>query len=271
MKKYQTILTIAGSDPIGGAGIQADIKTATSLGVYAMSVITAVTAQNTTGVKTYEAVSSQLLKDQLSMVLDDVTPDAVKIGMIPTVEAVEIIADLIWRYNLKNIVADPVCVATSGDSLTDCTVPEALAEYLFPKTDLITPNIPETEVFLGCQVSAGNMKKAAEELSFTTGAKAVLVKGGHNINHEKSEDILFYKNSFYTFQTPRIATVNTHGTGCSLSSAIASYVAKGLSLPESVGKAKEWISEAIRNGADYKFGRGHGPINHLFNINQEWK
>jgi hydroxymethylpyrimidine/phosphomethylpyrimidine kinase len=264
LKTYPTVLSIAGSDPIGGAGVQADIKTCTALGVYAMTAITAVTAQNTLGVVGYDAVSKTMLQTQLDAVIADVTPDAVKIGMLPNVDAVLVVADFIKKNNLKNIVLDPVCVSTSGHALTQNTVPHAMAEYLFPIADVITPNIPEAETFSERKFDT-DIKMFGCELAQKYNLKALLLKGGH-LDDDCCTDRLFMGDTVRTFEHPRVNTQNTHGTGCSLSSAIASHLALGYDLPTSVSKATTWIANAIQAGAAYKFGHGHGPINHMFNI-----
>lgn len=263
MKHYTTMLTIAGSDPSGGAGIQADIKTATALGVYAMSVITAVTAQNTTGVAGFEAVSPAMLEAQLRCVLSDVRPDAVKIGMIPSAEHVAIIAALLREYEVGNVVLDPVLVATSGDSLSDGGTVAALLSELAPLAAVITPNLPEIEVLTGEKpASPAEMGRLAGKLRESTGAGAVLLKGGHISGDADIIDVYADAENTDFIMHSRINTPNTHGTGCTLSSAIASNLAKGYDLDESVERAKEYISGALAAMLD--LGHGSGPMNHMF-------
>jgi hydroxymethylpyrimidine/phosphomethylpyrimidine kinase len=265
LKTYHTVLTIAGSDCIGGAGVQADIKTCTALGVYAMAAITAVTAQNTNGVIGYDAVSNDMLQAQLNAIVEDVTPDAIKIGMLPNADSVKIVADFIQKNKLKNIVLDTICVSTSGHSLTSESVPAVMSEYLFPLADVITPNIPEAETFAGKKVDDRDIESFGHELMQKYELNALLLKGGHLLGNE-CVDRLYVGDAVHTFSHAKIDTVNTHGTGCSLSSAIAANLAKGAALHESVQRATSWIAQAIEQGAQYKFGHGHGPINHLFNI-----
>lgn len=252
------VLTVAGSDCSGGAGIQADLKTMTALGVYSMSVITALTAQNTLGVTASEAVSPAFLASQLDAVFSDIVPDAVKIGMVPTAECAGIIAERLTHYGAKNIVADPVMVATSGAVLAENTAVSAMKRLLFPIATLITPNIPEAAVLTGFPIeTAEDMLAAAEKISIEYGCN-VLLKGGHG--KESANDVLFSGGDFAWFYGKRIETDNTHGTGCTLSSAIASFLAKGLSLPEAVQQAKKYLEGALRFGLD--LGRGNGPLWH---------
>jgi len=272
MKYYNTMLTIAGSDPSGGAGIQADIKTATALGVYAMSVITAVTAQNTTGVFGYKAVGGDLLASQLRAVFDDVRPDAVKIGMIPDGESAGIIADFIEEYRPACVVLDPVAVATSRDALTSHDAPAVVARRLFGLSSLITPNVSETALYLGVDSDdvVADIPAAGAAL-LGMGAKAVLITGGDtHVGGDITDVFMCYGCNgileAVTSVTPYVDTANTHGTGCSLSSAIASFVALGCDLRQAVAEAQAWIHQAIVSGAGYSFGHGHGPINHIFQI-----
>lgn len=260
-KKYPTILTIAGSDSIGGAGIQADIKTVSSIGVYAMSAITAVTAQNTLGVVGLQAVSDELLKAQLEAVAEDVRPDAVKIGMIPSVSAVKIIAEFLRKYSLSNVVLDPVCISTSGNALCEAGVPAALADYLFKEVTLVTPNLPESGYYLQRDIVTDDIENIASQFVDKTGCKAVLIKGGHNQQSDKAIDILLIDGKFHRFETHKIESKNTHGTGCCLSSAIAANLALGFDMPAAVKRAKDWLTDAIQLGKDYTFGKGHGPLN----------
>ncbi|MBE7048902.1 MAG: bifunctional hydroxymethylpyrimidine kinase/phosphomethylpyrimidine kinase [Ruminococcaceae bacterium] len=260
--KMKTALTIAGSDSSGGAGIQADIKTMTMNGVYAMSAITALTAQNTTGVRAILESTPEFLKQQIDAVFEDIYPDSVKIGMVSSSELVKVIADRLKFYNAKNIVVDPVMVATSGSTLMKNDAVKILCEELLPIATLITPNIPEAEVLSDLSIkSKDDMLTAAKFLSDTYGC-AVLLKGGHSIND--ANDLLYTNGEYQWFEGKRIDNPNTHGTGCTLSSAIASNLAKGHSLAESVKKAKEYISDALLDGLD--LGKASGPLNHAFAI-----
>ena len=260
--KMKTALTIAGSDSSGGAGVQADIKTITMNGVYAMSAITALTAQNTLGVKAILDVEPDFLKEQLDAVFEDIFPDSVKIGMVSSSELIEVIVERLKFYNAKNIVVDPVMVATSGSALIKTDAIKILTEKLLPLATLVTPNIPEAEVLSGMKItSEADMIKAAELIGETYGC-CVLLKGGHSINH--ANDLLWEKGNFMWFNGKRIDNPNTHGTGCTLSSAIAANLAKGFGLAESVEKAKEYISDALAAGLD--LGKGSGPMMHNFNI-----
>ena len=269
MNKYRTVLSIAGSDSIGGAGIQADIKTCCSLGVYAMTAITAITSQNTMGVRAVMPTPADVLRSQLDAIFDDVTPDAVKIGMIPNRECAEVIADVLEQYLPEKIVIDPVMIATSGDSLSSEDSVKVLKERLLPLATIATPNIPEAEALTGiiiCQ--EGDMKEAAKRVLNEYCCRTVLLKGGHfNPENTLINDYFLHHNSTeIMYSHPRLRTKNTHGTGCSLSSAIASYLAKGSNIRDSVKHALQWEFRAISRGADYKFGHGHGPINHIYKI-----
>lgn len=270
MRQYPTMLTIAGSDSIGGAGIQADIKTCCALGVYAMSVITAITAQNTTGVKSYTAISEDMLREQLEAVMTDVNVDAVKIGMLPDAGSITVVADILQKYKVRNIVVDPVMVATSGDSLfdgQDSTI-KKLVSRLFSIADVVTPNIPEAETLSGIKITDRDSRiAAARAISLMVPNGYVYLKGGH-MEDDKLEDIMVSQTdaNILSLVSDKIDTINTHGTGCSLSSAIASFLSKGNSVNDAVTMAKRFINEAIKRGADYKLGAGHGSINHLFKI-----
>ena len=257
MKK---VLSIAGSDCSGGAGIQADLKTMTVHGVYGMTVITALTAQNTTGVYAVEEASPDFVGKQLDCVFTDICPDAVKIGMVSSSKIIEVIAAKLREYKAKNIVLDPVMVATSGGVLMQTEATSALKELLFPLADIITPNMSEAEALSGIKiVNKNDMHSAAKALSCLTPG-AVLVKGGHL--SEGADDLLLYQQKEYWFCAKQIATKHTHGTGCTLSSAIACNLAKGLELPEAVEKAKEFLWQAI--AASPGLGAGNGPVNHLW-------
>ena len=260
-----TALTIAGSDSCGGAGIQADIKTMTANGVYAMSAITALTAQNTTGVSDIYEVSPEFLQAQLKAIFEDITPDAVKIGMVSSSDLIKTIAKSLKEYNGKNIVLDPVMVATSGAKLISDDAISTLKEYLIPLATVITPNIPEAEVLSEMEIhNEEEMIKAAAVISEKYDC-AVLCKGGHSIND--ANDLLYRNGEYKWFYGKRINNPNTHGTGCTLSSAIASNLAKGRDLDTSVEKAKEYISGALSAMLD--LGKGSGPMNHAFAIKWE--
>lgn len=261
-----TALTIAGSDSCGGAGIQADIKTMTANGVYAMSAITALTAQNTTGVSDIYEVSPEFLEAQLTAIFEDIKPDAIKIGMVSSSELIKTIAANLKKYNGKNIVLDPVMVATSGAKLISDDAIATLKEELIPLATVITPNIPEAEVLSEMTISnEEDMIKAAAYISEKYNC-AVLCKGGHSIND--ANDLLYSNGTYHWFYGKRIDNPNTHGTGCTLSSAIASNLAKGRDLNESVEKAKAYISGALSAMLD--LGKGSGPMNHAFAIKGEY-
>ena len=258
--KMKTALTIAGSDCSGGAGIQADLKTMTMNGVYAMSAITALTAQNTTGVRAIEEVQSAFLAQQLDAVFEDIYPDAVKIGMIPSTELIEVTADRLKHHNAGNIVVDPVMVATSGSALMRSDAVSTLMQKLLPISALVTPNIPEAEVLSGMKIGNDrDMAKAAKLISEECGC-AVLLKGGHSIND--ANDLLYANGRITWFCGKRIDNPNTHGTGCTLSSAIAANLAKGYDLAASVQRAKDYISAALAAMLD--LGKGSGPMMHNF-------
>ena len=260
--KMKTALTIAGSDCSGGAGIEADLKTMTMNGVYAMSAITALTAQNTMGVKSVSESTPEFLKDQLDAVFEDIFPDAVKIGMVSSSRLICVIADRLKYYNAKNIVVDPVMVATSGSSLMKDNAVQTLIDELLPISALVTPNIPEAEVLSGLIIeSKGDMIKAAKQIGDNYHC-AVLLKGGHSIND--ANDLLYTSGELIWFEGKRIDNPNTHGTGCTLSSGIASNLAKGYTLIESVQRAKDYISGALE--AQLDLGKGLGPMMHNFNL-----
>lgn len=264
--KQKTALTIAGSDCSGGAGIQADLKTMTMNGVYAMSAITALTAQNTTGVKDIMEVTPEFLREQIDMVFEDIYPDAVKIGMVSSRELIHVIADRLVYHKAKNVVVDPVMVATSGSALLKNDAVKALSEELLPLASLVTPNIPEGEVLSGIKINTPtDMEKAAKMIGDTHGA-SVLLKGGHSIND--ANDLLYERGIFTWFSGKRIDNPNTHGTGCTLSSAIAANLAKGFDLKDSVKRAKDYISGALGAGLD--LGAGSGPMMHNFDLKSEF-
>ncbi|MBR5307043.1 MAG: bifunctional hydroxymethylpyrimidine kinase/phosphomethylpyrimidine kinase [Oscillospiraceae bacterium] len=259
-------LSIAGSDCSGGAGIQADIKTMTMNGVYAMSAITALTAQNTTGVYAIQESTPEFLKQQLDAVFQDIYPDAVKIGMVSSSELIEVIADRLKFYNAKNVVVDPVMVATAGSALMKTDAIQTLIEKLLPLSTMITPNIPEAQVLAGFTITnKEDMENAAKCMGDTYGC-AVLLKGGHSIND--ANDLLYADGKIIWFEGKRIDNPNTHGTGCTLSSAIASNLAKGFTLEESIKRAKEYISSALSAMLD--LGNGSGPMQHNFDLQGEY-
>ena len=257
----KTVLTIAGSDCSGGAGIQADIKTITCNGVYASSVIAALTAQNTTGVTGIMNVPADFIAKQIDAVFTDIRPDAVKIGMVSNKDAIKTIADKLREYKADNVVVDTVMVSTSGSRLLEEDAIEVLISELIPLATVITPNIPEAEVLCGHEITTAEaMHKAAEELEKKFNV-SVLVKGGHSICD--SNDVLCSGGKITVFNGERIDNPNTHGTGCTISSAIASNLAKGMALPDAITKAKEYISGALRYGLD--LGKGSGPLWHGYN------
>ena len=263
----KTALTIAGSDSSGGAGIQADIKTMTMNGVFAMSAVTALTAQNTTGVQGIFEVSPDFLAQQIDSVFTDIRPDAVKIGMVASSGLIEAISERLRFYKAENIVVDPVMVATSGAKLISDDAVETLRQELLPLAAIATPNIPETEVLSGIAVrSPADMEKAAEKISAEYGC-AVLCKGGHRLND--ANDLLCRGDRLRWFTGKKINNPNTHGTGCTLSSAIAANLAKGYGLEEAVARAKEYISGALAAMLD--LGAGSGPMDHAFDLRPEWR
>jgi hydroxymethylpyrimidine/phosphomethylpyrimidine kinase len=264
MKHYTRLLTIAGSDSGGGAGIQADLKTFSALGCYGMSALAALTAQNTLAVTAIHAVPPEFLKAQLDAVLSDIGVDAVKIGMLATPELIEVTANRLKFYDVKTIVLDPVMIAKSGDKLLQDNAITALKTKLIPLATIITPNLPEASVLLGREIhSIDEMVSAAEDLA-KLGAANLLLKGGHAEGSTTSSDLLITQtNKQLWFESERIATRNTHGTGCTLSSAIASFLGKEFSVENAVAQAKVYISTAIERGADYTLGAGHGPVHHF--------
>lgn len=262
----RTALSIAGSDSCGGAGIQADLKTMTMNGVYAMTAITALTAQNTTGVRAIQEATPEFLGQQIDAVFEDIFPDAVKIGMVSASELIRVIAKKLRDYEAKHIVVDPVMVATSGSVLLKTDAVETLEKELLPLAEVVTPNIPEAEILSGMTIKTKeDMLAAAERISKTYGC-AVLLKGGHSIND--ANDYLYENGEGHWFEGKRIDNPNTHGTGCTLSSAIASNLAKGYELPEAVKRAKDYISGAL--GAMLDLGKGSGPMKHAFDLTGEF-
>ena len=263
----RTALTIAGSDTSGGAGIQADLKAMTLNGVFAMSAITALTAQNTTGVTDIMEATPHFLAEELDAVFTDIFPDAVKIGMVSSSGLIEVIAEKLRFYKARHIVVDPVMVATSGSRLLQADAVGALENALLPLAEVCTPNIPEAEILSEMEIkSPADMEKAAKAISERFGC-AVLCKGGHDLND--ANDLLYADGEARWFYGKRIANPNTHGTGCTLSSAIAANLAKGFNLPDSVERAKAYLSGALNDMLD--LGRGRGPMNHAFDIKTEYK
>ena len=258
----KTVLSIAGSDSCGGAGIQADLKTMTMNGVYGMTAITALTAQNTTGVRWILEADPEFLKQQIDAVFEDIYPDAVKIGMVSSSLLIRVIAERLAFYKAKNIVVDPVMVATSGSKLLQDDAIDTLTSCLLPMASVTTPNIPEAEILSGIKIDSVSLMQEAAELIGRKYDCAVLLKGGHSIND--ANDLLYKDGNFTWFEGKRINNPNTHGTGCTLSSAIASNLAKGLKLEDAVKMAKEYISGALSAMLD--LGKGSGPMMHNFDL-----
>lgn len=262
--QYLRVLTIAGSDSGGGAGIQADLKTFSALGCYGMTAITALTAQNTQGVQAIHGVPASFLKTQLQSVLDDIGVDAVKIGMLHAPDIVEVVAWAIDHYQLKNVVLDPVMVATSGDRLIAEETVSVLVRELFPRVQLLTPNLDEAALLLGRPLrQVPQLQAAASDLQ-ALGATAVLLKGGHLEGNEVVDVLSQTGHDPEVFTSARIHSPNVHGTGCSLSSAIAAHLALGHTLSSAVAHARQYILQAIATGAQVRTGHGHGPLNHGF-------
>jgi len=256
-------LTIAGSDSGGGAGIQADLKTFAALGVYGMSALTAITAQNTVGVQGVVELPASFVGLQIDVVLTDIGADAVKTGMLSNSEIIAVIAAKMQEYRVDNLVVDPVMVAKSGDPLLRPEARQALIERLIPLAKVLTPNLQETRVLTGLEIdSLAAMKEAARAIQ-RLGARNVVVKGGHLPGSLQSIDVLYDGHDFSEFAAPRIETPNTHGTGCTFASAIAAGLAKGQSVSEAVGAAKAYLTAALRASVDLRLGQGHGPLNHF--------
>lgn len=262
-KKVFSVLSIAGFDGSGGAGIQADTKTISSLGCYATNVLTALPVQNTQGVQTIFEIPSEAIDLQIKSILDDIYPDAIKIGMVHSTELVQIIAENLKNYN-GPIVFDPVMISTSGHQLIKDETINACKALLFPLATLITPNLDEVSVLVGKQIDTTEKMQEAGQSILQMGTKAVLVKGGH-LQQDELISLLIQKDKpIESYPSKRIETRNTHGSGCTLSSAIASYLAQGLPLNESVSKAQKYIDQAISTAKDLKIGKGNGPLNHFF-------
>mgnify|MGYP000374151563 CR=1 FL=1 len=258
----KTVLTIAGSDCSGGAGIQADLKTMTAHKIYGMSVITALTAQNTTGVYGVLEVAPEFVAQQIDCVFRDIRPDAVKIGMVSNSEIIEVVVERLIHYQAENIVVDPVMVSTSGHRLLNEEAMNALISKLLPLGTVITPNIPEAEILCGFEIKNEEAMLEAAKVIGKDLSGAVLVKGGHLENN--ATDLLFVNGQYEWLKAPKINNPNTHGTGCTLSSAIACNLAKGLSLSESISNSKQYITEALK--AHLNLGKGRGPVDHTHSI-----
>lgn len=266
MKTYKRALTIAGSDSGGGAGIQADLKTFAALSCYGMSVITALTAQNTVSVTGIMPVPPAFIAEQIKAVLGDIGTDAVKIGMLHSAEVIVEVAKTLAELGVENIVLDPVMVAKSGDKLLQDEAVDALKTWLLPMASVVTPNLPEASVLLGRSVeTTADMEPAAVDLSRLCPG-AILLKGGHLTTAESTDLLYLSAHEQYSFPSARIQTGNSHGTGCTLSSAIAAGLARRLSVVDAVSAAKEYLTQALQMGAVYKLGHGHGPVHHFFNV-----
>lgn len=261
-QRYVRLLSIAGSDSGGGAGIQADLKTFAALGCYGMTAITALTAQNTLGVRAIHGVPPEMLRAQIDAVAEDIGIDAVKIGMLHTPEIVRVVAEAIDRHGLTRVVLDPVMVATSGDRLIAVETADVLVRELFPRVALVTPNLDEAALLLGHAIGDAQALDAAADGLLALGAPAVLVKGGHLPGDEVTDVLAQAGGARLRLQSARIASANVHGTGCTLSSAIAAYLGRGIPLEHSVQGARAYILSSISAGADVRTGRGSGPLNH---------
>ncbi|GAB3358340.1 MULTISPECIES: bifunctional hydroxymethylpyrimidine kinase/phosphomethylpyrimidine kinase [Giesbergeria] len=262
--RYVRVLSIAGSDSGGGAGIQADLKTFSALGCYGMTAITAITAQNTQGVRAIHGVPPEILQAQIAAVVEDIGVDAVKIGMLHSPEVVRVVAEAIRSYQLPHVVLDPVMVASSGDRLMAGETVQVLVEELFPLAQVVTPNLDEASLLLGYAIEGVHTLDMAASSLLSLGASAVLLKGGHLVGDTVVDLLAQTDGPVLRWQSPRIATGNSHGTGCTLSSALAAYLALGHPLPEAVGQARRYILGAIAAGAQVCTGQGHGPLNHAY-------
>ena len=260
--RYARVLSIAGSDSGGGAGIQADLKTFSALGCYGMTAITAITAQNTLGVSAIHGVPAAVLRAQIRAVLDDIGADAIKIGMLHSPDAVAVVAQALDDYRIPHVVLDPVMVATSGDRLMAQETVQVLVTELFHRATLVTPNLDEAGLLLGRQITEATEFEAATRELLALGAPAVLLKGGHLAAGDIVDVLATRSGHTQRWASPRIASRNIHGTGCTLSSAIAAHLALGLGLPEAVTEARRYVLAAIASGAAVHTGAGHGPLNH---------
>lgn len=270
MKKYTypSVLTIAGFDSSGGAGIQADIKTISALGCYATSVLTALPVQNTMGVRKIYPTPMEAVADQIEAVLDDIVPQAIKIGMVHTPLLVETIVNTLNKYPKIPIVFDPVMVATSGHRLIEEETIITIVEKLFPMADVITPNMDEASILAGMDVKTLEDMQAAGKKILRSGCKNILLKGGHQESPTVTSLFFDENGQQYSFETEKFMTNNTHGSGCTLSSAIATYIARGEELLKAVELAQNYVFEAIKQGKDVVTGKGNGPLNHFFNPNK---
>ena len=265
-KRYHRVLTIAGSDSGGGAGIQADIKTISAMGCYAASAITAITVQNTVGVRAVHPIPINILEGQIDAVLSDIGADAIKIGMLHSAEVVNLVADKIEQYEIKHVVLDPVMVSTSGFKLVEEDAVDVIKKRLLPLARVITPNIPEAEILAGCKITdEQDFDKMTRKLSANNGV-SVLLKAGH-LDGDFLVDYFYNAedDTMVLLPSKRVWTPNTHGTGCTLSSAFAASLARGEELTVAAKSAKRFIEQAIISGAEYEIGTGHGPVNHFFN------
>ncbi|MFI3258664.1 MAG: bifunctional hydroxymethylpyrimidine kinase/phosphomethylpyrimidine kinase [Rikenellaceae bacterium] len=263
--RYSRVLSIAGSDSGGGAGIQADIKTISACGAYAATAITAVTVQNTMGVTAVHPIPVEIIEAQIEAVLSDIGADAIKIGMLHSVEVVEVVCRAIDRHRPKHVVLDPVMVSTSGHRLIEESAIEMLSRELIPRSTIITPNIPEAEILLGRSLADQNsLPEAARELS-REGKVSVLLKAGH-LSEELLTDIFFESGVIHRLSSERLHTPNTHGTGCTLSSALAAFLAQGHPQAIAVTEAKRYLTAALKSGAKYEIGNGHGPVDHIYKM-----
>lgn len=262
--RYIATVTIAGSDSCGGAGIQADIKTMSALGCYAASVITAVTVQNTMGVSAVHAVPPEIVAGQIRAVMDDIRPQAVKVGMVNDINTIKTIADTLAEYDIEHLVVDPVMVATSGARLMQDDAVGVFTERLMPLATLLTPNVPEAEVLSGISINDKSSMDNAARIIQDKGCQSLLIKGGH-IEGRKIDRLYTSMGSEREYEAANVATRNTHGTGCTLSSAITSYLAMGYAIGEAIAAAKEWLTGALIAGANVEIGSGHGPVNHFYN------
>ena len=266
-KRYNTVLTIAGSDSGGGAGIQADIKAISAMGCYAASAITAITVQNTLGVQAVHPVPLDILRGQIDAVLSDIGADAVKIGMLHSSEVVILVAEMIEKYGITNVVLDPVMVSTSGHRLIEEDAVEVIKSRLLPLARVITPNVPEAEILAGCKIAGEDEFEAIARRLSDNGNVSVLMKAGH-LSGDSLVDYFYNAedDTITRLQSKRVQTKNTHGTGCTLSSAFAAALAKGEGLTVAATSAKRYIEQAIISGAAYEIGGGHGPVNHFWNM-----
>ncbi len=265
--QYNRVLTIAGSDSGGGAGIQADIKAISAAGCYAASAITAVTVQNTQGVEAVHPIPLEIIEGQIEAVLSDIGADAIKIGMMHSTQVIDIVCRQIDKFGIRNIVVDPVMVATSGHKLIEDSAIERLKDELLPRARVITPNIPEAEIILGKKIeNQAELASMARELSMG-GKVSVLLKAGH-LSDETLTDILYNAESdeIIELTSRRLSTPNTHGTGCTLSSSLAAMLARGMTLNDAARAAKEYINSAIISGAEFSIGKGHGPVDHFYTL-----